>query len=397
VSGNSFYSARKPIVVKQHTLGHIDCPACERARLNTLALITPTLPFSVAAAVWLDSRSFHLPGAIRARYIRETTETSYRQYVSTLNLFFGDLPLNKIHLGHLREYQEARVTGTAPFIRYRRPQDAKPTKGPDGAMRPAKGKQPCPAAPKKADQELSILKMILRRAGCWTLEMDEFYQPFEQRPAEVPRALTPDEQALWLEVARFRPRWHLIYWYSVLAFETSMSTNEIRALQIGDVDMQHRIVSVSAAGAKNSYRQRTIPLYSAQVLWACEQLLSRAADLGSRAPQHYLFPFRKMPNPHDPTKPMGVSGIKRLWEEVRDASGIKWFRPYDTRHTAITRWAEAGIPPETIRGMAGHVSERMMLHYTHISNQAKRKAMESMIPRVGPQAASAPFYVARNA
>lgn len=347
------------IVVDQHTLGHLDCPACERSRAMTLGQISPELPFPVAAALWIQSRSFRA-NAIQARYIRASTEKSYRQYVDSLNLFFGKLQLDKIHLGHIRQYQEARVTGAAPFIRKRRP-----NKNVVAA--------PCPASPKKANQELSILKMILRRGGCWTEEMDAFYQPFEQRPAEVARALTPEEQQRWLDVAGFKERWHLVYWYSVLAFDTSMSTNELRALRIGDVSMVHRAINVSSMGAKNRYRQRSIAIQSADALWALEQLIARARDLGAVNPQHYLFPFRETPHPFDPTRPMSVSGIKRLWNEVRDASGLKWFRPYDTRHTALTRWAEAGVPPAVIQARAGHVNERMMAVYVHISEAIQRK------------------------
>ncbi len=375
----------------QHTLGHLDCPACESARTLTLARISPGLLFSEAAALWLQSRSFSaVPGSVSARYIRKTTERSYAQYVGSLNLFFSELRLEQIHLGHLRAYQEARVTGAAPFVRKRRP-----NKNVVAA--------PCPASPKKANQELSILKMILRRAGCWTPEMDEFYEPFSVDQSDVPRALTPEEQHRWLDVSLLKPRWHLVYWYSVLAFETSMSTNEIRSLRIGDVNLLHEVVSVPRAGAKNPYRARTIPILSAEAKWAAEQLLLRAADLGSTQPTHFLFPFRQRSSPHeasrgrsvseyDPMRPMTVAGLKRIWNDVRSASGIKWFRPYDTRHTALTRWAEGGIPAETIRSMAGHVSDRMMRHYTHISDTAKRRAFEAL-PKIGPASVRAPFYV----
>lgn len=347
----------------------------------TLARISPDLPFKVAAALWLDSRSFRLPTAISARYIRESTEKSYAAYVRSLDLFFGELRLDKIHLGHLRLYQEARVTGAPPFTRKRRP-----NKNVEVA--------PCPASPKKANQELSILKMILRRGGCWNQELDEFYQPFEQRPAEVPRALSPEEQRRWLDVASFKPRWHLVYWYSVLAFDTSMSTNEMRALRIGDVSLIHRMVNISAQGAKNQYRQRSIAIQSADALWALEQLVARAKDLGAVSPQHFLFPYRETPHPFDPTKPMTVSGIKRQWNEVRDASGLKWFRPYDTRHTALTRWAENGVPPAVIQARAGHVNERMMAVYVHISDAIQRKWFATSQP--GERGAT-PFYVAQRA
>ena len=254
--------------IEQHTLAHIDCPPCEKSRLKTLHRISPGLSFRAAAAVWLGSRTFNsVPGAVSARFIRKTTDQSYRQYVGSLNLFFADLQLDKIHIGHLRQYQEARVTGAEPFHRKRRPNKNEEVKA-------------CPASPKKCNQELSILKMILRRAGCWSTELEEFYEPFSEDVSEIPRALTQADRQRWLDVALAKPRWHLVYWYSVLAFETSMSTNEIRSLRIGDVNLQHRVLSVPPAGAKNRYRARTIPLHSASVMWSAEQLIERARDLG---------------------------------------------------------------------------------------------------------------------
>jgi integrase len=160
----------------------------------------------------------------------------------------------------------------------------------------------------------------------------------------------------WLEVAKTQERWWLVWWYSVLAFETSMSTNEIRSLRLGDVNLYHGVVSIGSAGAKNRYRVRTIPLVSAEVKWVTEQLVARAKDLGAGSPMHYLFPFRRPPGPWDPTRSMTASGIKRQWEEVREAAGLKWFRPYDTRHTAITRWAESGMNIADIMALAGHMS-----------------------------------------
>jgi integrase len=88
---------------------------------------------------------------------------------------------------------------------------------------------------------------------------------------------------------------------------------------------------------------------------------------------HYLFPIRRVRDEYDPTQPMSTSGLKKLWQEVREASGLTWFRPYDTRHTGITRQAEHGVPIEIIKAKAGHVSNRMSQHYTHVSLAAQRK------------------------
>lgn len=306
-----------------------------------------------------------MPGAISARYIRQKTEKSYRQYMGSLNLFFQGMPLKEIHIGHLKSYQIARSRGAAPFIRPRRPHE-------EPKSSPVKAQQ--------INKEITFLRSIMRRAGCWGLELSELYEELQEQESELQRALTPEEQQRWIEVSRLNERWELIYWYSIVAFDTTMSTNELRGLRIGDVNLHHQVVNVPWPAAKNKYRHRSIAIESADCLWAFDQLLRRAHELGSQNPQHYLFPFRlsrgKPQDHYDPTKAMSDSGLKRLWEEVRTASGLRWFRPYDTRHTAITRLAEAGIPIEVIKSKAGHVSAKMSQHYTHISLSTQRRWMQ---------------------
>ncbi len=83
---------------------------------------------------------------------------------------------------------------------------------------------------------------------------------------------------------------------------------------------------------------------------------------------------------YDPTQPMTTRAIRKPWAEVRKASGLEWFRPHDCRHTAITRWAEAGVPIPTIMSIAGHISRRMSEHYTRVTDAAKREAIAATYP-----------------
>ncbi|HEX2521038.1 MAG TPA: hypothetical protein VHP35_02870, partial [Terriglobia bacterium] len=48
------------------------------------------------------------------------------------------------------------------------------------------------------------------------------------------------------------------------------------------------------------------------------------------------------------------------------------------RHTLITDLAESGAGDEAIKDTAGHVSQRMLKHYSHIRMKAKRKALETI-------------------
>jgi hypothetical protein len=54
-------------------------------------------------------------------------------------------------------------------------------------------------------------------------------------------------------------------------------------------------------------------------------------------------------------------------------------RWHDNRHTLITDLAESGAGDQTIMDIAGHVSKRMLRHYSHIRMEAKRSALESIV------------------
>lgn len=358
---------------KQHTLGHINCPACIAEKSMLACSITADLTFQTAAALYMQIRSVAAtPGAISARYIKPNTENDYSRRIKSISLFFENTRLADIHWYNMRAYQKARVAGEAPFIRYRRPQDAKPRKV-GGVELPPKGKTPCPAKPQQVNQEMAFLKMLKIKAGCWTEEDEAYFEHLIEEESDAERALSPEQQQRWLDVCRSNPRWEMILWYSLVAFHTLMSTNELRGLQIGNVNMHHRMIRVPWPAAKNRFRHRDIPLEDPEAIWALERLIQRAHDLGARDPQHFLFPFKiTRSKVAFPTRPMTESGIKKLWQEVREASGIEWFRPYDTRHTGATRFAESAVPTEIIVARMGHCSERMRKHYTHISEQAQR-------------------------
>lgn len=360
----------------QHTIGHVNCPACERSNTEALYVITAETSFTKAALGWLDFLT--LPtnfGSTDGRYIKANTEESYRQYCTSLDLFFGEMPIGKIHYGNLREYQRARLDGAEPFIRYRRPQDAREKKVGKLSI-PAKGKTPCPVKPKKINQELGILRRIMIDAAVWTPELEKKYRPLLEEEDEVQRALEPEEQELWLHTAASRESWELVHWYSQLGIGQTLGTNELRFLRVGDVNLYHRTVSVKAKGVKGKGRNRSIALLTAEDLWAAEKLLERAKERGASAPQHYVFPFRTRRNTFDPTQPMSTSGIKREWQEVREASGLLWFRPYDLRHTGGTRLAEQGWRAAQIKARMGHITDKMNEHYTHITEGAQRREYE---------------------
>lgn len=84
---------------------------------------------------------------------------------------------------------------------------------------------------------------------------------------------------------------------------------------------------------------------------------------------------------------------KTAWNTARETAGVR-YRWHDLRHTFISRLAEnPNVSEETIRTLAGHVSQRMLQRYSHIRVQAKRAAIRglertrdagSAVPHVDP-------------
>jgi hypothetical protein len=82
-------------------------------------------------------------------------------------------------------------------------------------------------------------------------------------------------------------------------------------------------------------------------------------------------------------------------------SPLAGLRFHDLRHTAITKLAESQASDQTIMAIAGHVSQQMLEHYSHIRMAAKRVALDSIstpLPdaRVGGKVADSGAGVHQN-
>ena len=53
-------------------------------------------------------------------------------------------------------------------------------------------------------------------------------------------------------------------------------------------------------------------------------------------------------------------------------------RFHDLRHHAITELSEGQASDQTIMSIAGHVSPKMLAHYSHVRLDAKRKALDAL-------------------
>jgi integrase len=336
----------QPPTGKTFDPGTIPLPTIHRCDIRA------DMTFPEAAAVFDGWLSCHVsPGSARYRAFR--TIKSHRTNIKALGKFFARMKLKDIHVGHLREYQKVRFSNERGIWAHT-----------------------CGA--NKINAELSLLLRIMKLGGAYSAEIEKYYMELQVEEREIPKALSAEEQERFLAIAASRREWEIVYWYSLLALHIAFSSDEMRTLRQGDINLAHQIVAVNRKAGKNKYRRREVPLTDATAIWALEQLLNRSITLAGQAPEKHLFPARVCRNQFNGDFHMCETGIRKQWEAVRNAAGVPWFRLNALRHTAITRMAEAGIPIATIMARAGHCSQKMSAHYTHISRQAERLAMQRM-------------------
>jgi integrase len=232
------------------------------------------------------------------------------------------------------------------------------------------------AAPKTINEEVGFLLRLLGEQG------DTIRTRLRRQKAlklagwsDVGKAYTSEERGLLYEAAKKR-RSKAIYPALVLTLNRGLRDKELRELQWGRIRLgeAYLVVGESKTDAGSG---RTIPLnslalevmktYSAWYLKKFKQL----------KPEWFVFPAGK-PQPTDPTKP--CTSFKTVWRKIRLAAAVKG-RWHDNRHTFITGLAESGeVSDQTIMDIAGHVSKRMLRHYSHIRMEAKRRAVASLVP-----------------
>ncbi len=189
---------------------------------------------------------------------------------------------------------------------------------------------------------------------------------------DVGRALTREEEARLLAAI---PDKGSIGVFLRIALATGMRRGEILGLTWERLDLDRQELTVGKAKtAAGTGRRIPINRNLAAVLEVYRD--HYRASFGDVRREWFVFPWGS-PVPSDPTRP--TLWVSTAWENVRKRAGIQC-RLHDLRHTAISRMAEAGVPDTVIMAIAGHVSRAMMMRYSHMSMEAKRRAVEVLGP-----------------
>ncbi|MEO6239553.1 MAG: tyrosine-type recombinase/integrase, partial [Vicinamibacterales bacterium] len=132
--------------------------------------------------------------------------------------------------------------------------------------------------------------------------------------------------------------------------------------------------TIYVRSSKNESSKRVLPL-NQPAFDAVMRMVVRADRLGHTDPAYFLWCASQHHN-LDPTKP--ASKWDTAWRALRDAAGLPGLRFHDLRHTVVTRLLEAGEADHVVESITGHLSRRMLEHYSHIRLHAKKAALDRL-------------------
>lgn len=146
-------------------------------------------------------------------------------------------------------------------------------------------------------------------------------------------------------------------WYTEFMLQTAMRTGEVRAAKWDDIKENKLLVHQNYTlthGLKNSTKtnkRRWVPINA-----RCQEIL---AELPRE--NEFIFPWNRL---------AFQSYFRKKLSPLHKAGLISHvYRPYDCRHTAISRWIEAGIPVPQVANWAGNTSEVIFKHYCNSTQE----------------------------
>lgn len=145
--------------------------------------------------------------------------------------------------------------------------------------------------------------------------------------------------------------------YAEFMLQTAMRTGEVRALMWEDIKdnkvLVHRNYTLTH-GLKHSTKtnkKRWVPLND-----KCQEIISQL-DRQSE----FIFPWDRLAY---------QSYFRKKMLQLKQAELVSHvYRPYDLRHTAISRWIEANIPVAQVASWAGNTADVIWKHYANTTQE----------------------------
>ncbi len=211
-------------------------------------------------------------------------------------------------------------------------------------------------------QELTALSHIFQVANNeWGLRLPNPAADIK-RPAPNPgriRFLSQDEASRLLKECQ-KSRNKRLYPYILLLLHTGMRPSEAARLRWDQIDLERGVIVLHVTKTKV---RRVVPL--------TETALKTLAAMERKG--DYVFLRDEQAN--DPVPSYRFRGA---FESALKRAGIKDFRMYDLRHTAASYLLMAGVDIRTLAEILGHRTLQMVMRYTHLLDEHKKKAINTL-------------------
>lgn len=168
----------------------------------------------------------------------------------------------------------------------------------------------------------------------------------------LPKSLDRDEVVALLESLR---TWRDRAMAGLMVF-CGLRSAEVLALEVADVDIGGRWLSVSGKGGK----ERRVPLDVDVAGVIQTYLLAERPETAATR----LFVVAKGPTRGEPLTP---AGLRTVFRYHRGLSGVSAGRPHALRHTFGTALAEAGVDLSVMQALLGHTHPDTTARYIHLA------------------------------
>jgi integrase len=226
---------------------------------------------------------------------------------------------------------------------------------------------------------VSVLRAALQDAADDEIIPTNPLFDFKYRRQEPPRVsdvdpFTRDEQAAILAVLSDQ---HLNLFQ--FAFWSGLRTSELVALQWGDIDWLRGTVLVQRAKTQPSSKAETTKTKAGNR--EVKLLPPALAALTAQKQFTFLHDQTIFHNPKTGQPWQGDQAIRKFWTFALKRAGVRYRRPYQTRHTYASMMLTAGEPLAWVSKQLGHSSVIMTasVYATHIPDaqpDAGNKAVE---------------------
>jgi len=179
------------------------------------------------------------------------------------------------------------------------------------------------------------------------------------------RFLTREEVRSLLNACR-KSRNKRLYPYVLTLLYTGMRPGEAAGLTMNQLDLEGRIIDLE--DTKNNERRR-IPIIE-PLAYELEKMLSKRLN-----PGHYVF------LPENPTKTASQRPelyFRNAFKNACKRAKIEDFHMHDCRHTAASHLIMTGVDVRTVAEILGHKTLAMVMRYTHLLDEHKRKALDNL-------------------